>query len=98
MESNCINGTLTSISPRQLLPFSSALISALVLLALSGCRGQGENGNPGDKQKVPAAEVTVVTIAPKSIPVTFEAVGQTACSREVEARCPGRWNFAAALL
>src|SRR5687767_12150004 len=35
---------------------------------------------------MPPSEVTVMTAAPQSIPVTFEYVGQTAGSREVEVR------------
>jgi len=37
-------------------------------------------------QGFPPAEVSVVTIQPKTVPVTFEYVGQTAGSREVEVR------------
>jgi membrane fusion protein (multidrug efflux system) len=35
---------------------------------------------------MPAPEVSIVTVAPKTVPVSFEYVGQTAGSREVEVR------------
>src|SRR2546430_16074806 len=44
----------------------------------------GHKGGPGAGR--PRPEVTVVTVAPRALPVTFEYVGQTAGSREVEVR------------
>src|SRR5260221_1183105 len=57
---------------------------ALVLAACSPSNGSEKGGKgPGG---FPAAEVNVFTVAPASLPVTFEYVGQTAGSREVEVR------------
>jgi membrane fusion protein (multidrug efflux system) len=62
----------------------------LLALAVAGCgpsdganKGGHKGGPPGG---MPPPEVTAVTVAPKAIPVTFEYVGQTAGSREVEVR------------
>lgn len=50
----------------------------------------GRDGADGDseaaKRNATAVEVTVVTITPRTVPVTFTAVGQTEGSREVEVR------------
>jgi membrane fusion protein, multidrug efflux system len=65
----------------------------LLALVLSAC-GQSNGsekggGHPG--MGMPAPEVSVITAEAKALPVTFEYVGQTAGSREVEvrARVPG---------
>ena len=57
-------------------------------LAVGGCDREGESGNSETAKKTEAApaEVNAVTIVPKTLPVTFEAVGQTEGSREVEVR------------
>ena len=55
---------------------------------LAGCGpsdGANKGGHKGGRAASPA-EVTVMTVAPKAIPVAFEYVGQTAGSREVEVR------------
>src|SRR5439155_1682920 len=61
---------------------------ALALAACSPSDGAsdkgGHKGGPG--AGMPPPEVTVVTVAPQALPVTFEYVGQTAGSREVEVR------------
>jgi membrane fusion protein (multidrug efflux system) len=61
---------------------------ALALTACSPSDGAsdkgGHKGGPG--AGMPPPEVTVVTVAPQALPVTFEYVGQTAGSREVEVR------------
>jgi membrane fusion protein (multidrug efflux system) len=71
-----------------------ALVSLIALFALSGCGGGGDDkkgakGGPGGG--MPPAEVNVVTVEPKNLPVVFEYTGQTAGSRvvEVRARVPG---------
>ncbi|HEX7249610.1 MAG TPA: efflux RND transporter periplasmic adaptor subunit [Burkholderiales bacterium] len=75
--------------------FAPALIALSCLAAvLSGCGSSDgqEKGGPHKKgggnpmAGMPPPEVNVVTVEPKSIPVTFEYVGQTAGSREVEVR------------
>jgi membrane fusion protein (multidrug efflux system) len=61
---------------------------SLVALAVAACSpstGQ-EKGPGGPGGGMPPPEVNVVTLAPRSLPVEFEYVGQTAGSREVEVR------------
>jgi hypothetical protein len=53
------------------------------------CDRQSRSGNLETAKKTqaaPPAEVSVVTISPKTLPVKFEAFGQTEGSREVEVR------------
>ncbi len=58
---------------------------ALVLAACSQSNGSEKKaGHPG--MGMPPPEVSVVAVAPQSLPLTFEYVGQTAGSREVEVR------------
>lgn len=52
---------------------------AVLLTACSKAESQPHNG-------MPPPEVAVVTMTPRDLPVTFEYVGQTAGSREVEVR------------
>lgn len=65
-------------------------VAAILLTALaaacspSGGRDKGAKGAPG--MGMPPPEVDVVTVAPRSLPASFEYVGQTAGSREVEVR------------
>jgi len=60
--------------------FVSATLSALLL---SAC-GQSPQG--GAFQGFPPAQVTTMTVQPKSIPASYEYVGQTTGSKEVEVR------------
>ena len=68
------------------------IVPVLAAAVLAGCgpsTGQekgGKGGHPGMGGGMPAAEVTAVTVEPKSFPVAYEYVGQTAGSREVEVR------------
>jgi membrane fusion protein (multidrug efflux system) len=66
------------------------LCIALLVALASGCGpggdGKGKGGHGGPGAGMPAPEVTAVTVAPQSLPVTYEYVGQTAGSREVEVR------------
>jgi membrane fusion protein (multidrug efflux system) len=61
------------------------LFSVVLAAALTGCGPSGgdHKGGPGG---FPPAAVSVVTVEPKSLPVTFEYTGQTLGSREVEVR------------
>jgi membrane fusion protein (multidrug efflux system) len=66
----------------------SRLFIALLPLVVAAC-GQSngsekKGGHPG--MGMPPPEVSVVAVAPQSLPLTFEYVGQTAGSREVEVR------------
>src|SRR5918994_241609 len=57
----------------------------LVLAACSPSNGR-EKGGHGPGGGMPPPEVTVMTVAPQALPMTWEYVGQTAGSREVEVR------------
>ena len=61
---------------------------ALVVAACSPSNGNEKGGKGGGPMGggMPASEVTVMTAAVQSLPVTYEYVGQTAGSREVEVR------------
>ena len=52
-----------------------------LLLALAACGPSG-----GQQHGMPPAQVSVITIEPKTLPATFEYTGQTLGSREVEVR------------
>jgi len=60
---------------KQFLPVSLAL-------ALTACGPSGQQGHGGP----PPAQVSVMTVEPKTLPATFEYTGQTLGSREVEVR------------
>ena len=61
--------------------FFCALV-ALAAVAVAGCGQQ----HPAGFQGMPPAQVTTMTVEPKTIPVTYEYVGQTTGSKEVEVR------------
>jgi membrane fusion protein (multidrug efflux system) len=61
---------------------AGALLAAALAALLAGC--QQANSQPHGSMQPPA--VSVVTVAPQSVAATFEYVGQTAGSREVEVR------------
>jgi membrane fusion protein (multidrug efflux system) len=65
--------------------FYVAVPLAAVLAACSPSGGQEASGH-GPGAGMPPPEVNVITVTPQSVPVTFEYVGQTAGSREVEVR------------
>jgi membrane fusion protein (multidrug efflux system) len=62
----------------------------IVAVPLAGCGpggpDKGGKGHGGPGGGMPPPEVNVTLVAPQSLPVTFEYVGQTAGSREVEVR------------
>ena len=64
----------------------AALSAAAALAGCSPSGGQEKGGHGGPGGGMPPAEVTVQTVAPQPLPVTFEYVGQTVGSREVEVR------------
>jgi membrane fusion protein (multidrug efflux system) len=65
------------------------LAASLLSLALGACspsNGSDKKGGGHPGMGMPAPEVSIVTVTPKTVPVSFEYVGQTAGSREVEVR------------
>jgi membrane fusion protein (multidrug efflux system) len=58
-------------------------LAALALLSLGGCDRQGQ---PGGFQGFPPAPVTLIEVAPATVPLELEYVGQTAGSKEAEVR------------
>ncbi len=66
----------------------SSLLIPILCLPLAACSpsngSEKKGGHPG--MGMPPPEVSVVTVAPQSLPLSFEYVGQTAGSREVEVR------------
>ena len=64
------------------LPYLVALLAACS--PAGNDKGGGHGGPPGGG--MPPSEVNVVEVAPQPLPVSFEYVGQTAGSREVEVR------------
>lgn len=86
MQVNIVQRVSSALGSR--FPRNSASVLAFILLALSGCdNNNGRNGNTR-AQDQPAAvpEVPVIIVQPQTIPITFEAVGQSEGSREVEVR------------
>jgi membrane fusion protein (multidrug efflux system) len=67
---------------------SLALIPAVALLVACGAGGndKGGKGHGGPGAGMPPAEVNAMTVELQALPETFEYVGQTAGSREVEVR------------
>ncbi|HET9339430.1 MAG TPA: efflux RND transporter periplasmic adaptor subunit [Casimicrobiaceae bacterium] len=58
------------------------LTMAVLLGALAGCGG----GTPGGAHGFPPAQVTVATVSERDLPVSWEYVGQTTGSKDVEVR------------
>ena len=61
------------------------LLAAAVVSACGQSNGSEKKGGPPGMH-MPSPEVNVTTVAARSLPLTFEYVGQTAGSREVEVR------------
>ena len=95
LDGSHIRGRLNLISPAPAIGLNDS--RSLTSLALAGCDREGQSGNSQTAQKTEAvpAEVSAVTIEPKTLPVTFEAVGHNEVSREVEVRAPVGSNSAA---
>lgn len=69
------------ISVSQLRRARSALATLVALVALAACQPSA-----APMTDAPPPEVAIVTVKPKSFPLSYEFVGQTAGSREVEVR------------
>jgi membrane fusion protein, multidrug efflux system len=65
---------------------SARIVSVLLAALLAACTVSSghEAGGPGGAR--PAPEVSVMTVTPHTVPLSFEYVGQAAGSREVEVR------------
>lgn len=63
-----------------------ALLHALSFAVLPTLFGACGNADDAAAPQAPPPEVAVVTLAPRTIPVSFEYVGQTAGAQEVEVR------------
>lgn len=61
---------------------AAALLAAAAAALVAGCQPASSQPQGG----MPPPEVAVVTVQPQAVPATFEYVGQTAGSREVEVR------------
>src|SRR5437773_8690529 len=61
-----------------------APLAALMVVSCSPSNGSEKKGGPG--MGMPPPEVLVAEVKAQSLPLTFEYVGQTAGSREVEVR------------
>ena len=70
---------------KELVTLGASLL-AFALAACSPSNGSDKKGGGPPGMGMPAPEVNVITVAPKTFPVSFEYVGQTAGSREVEVR------------
>ena len=68
-----------SVAPRH----SFRYLPVVLALAVAAC---GKAPQQGGFHGFPPAEVTVQTVAPQTFPVSFEYVGQTAGSKDVEVR------------
>jgi len=73
---------LVRVFPRCTASLAAVLVPGILASLLSGCQPTG-SPPPGG---MPPAEVAVVSVETKSVPASFEYVGQTAGSREVEVR------------
>src|SRR5260370_2198926 len=63
------------------------LFLAIVCVALAACtEGDAKQKKDDAKAAPPPLAVSVVAVAPREVPVSFEAVGRTEGSREVQVR------------
>jgi membrane fusion protein (multidrug efflux system) len=64
-----------------------SIAAAAALAVLAGCgQGDAQEKAAGKPAAAPAVAVTTITVAPRTVPVRFEAVGRTEGSREVQVR------------
>lgn len=66
-------------------PVPGVLLLAILISALSACGKEEKGGNPQGAAP-PAAEVGVITLEPRDVPIENEYAGRTAGFREVEVR------------
>ena len=78
------HATLDFLSPSAVRVAAGALVAGL----LAAC-GQGQPG--GGHGGFPPAQVSLISVAPRTLPVSWEYVGQSTGSKdgEVRARVPG---------
>ncbi|HZD19622.1 MAG TPA: efflux RND transporter periplasmic adaptor subunit [Burkholderiales bacterium] len=63
------------------------LLACLLCIAVAACsEGDAKQKNDAAKAAPPALPVSVIEVAPREVPVVFEAVGRTEGSREVQVR------------
>ena len=62
------------------------LVLLMVCAALVACSEGDAKQKKGDAKAAPPVPVTVIEVAPREVPVVFEAVGRTEGSREVQVR------------
>jgi len=62
------------------------LVLLMVCAALVACSEGDARQKKGDAKAAPPVPVTVIEVAPREVPVVFEAVGRTEGSREVQVR------------
>jgi membrane fusion protein (multidrug efflux system) len=63
---------------------SRLFFSLIAILSMAACSKSADHGNP--MANMPPPEVSVATLQPANVPVSFEYIGQTVGSREVEVR------------
>src|SRR6188768_3543908 len=79
----------SAMRSKPLVSLGASLLAPLLVGALAACspsNGSDKKGGGHPGMGMPAPEVSVITVEPKTFPVSFEYVGQTAGSREVEVR------------
>ncbi|TMH43192.1 MAG: efflux RND transporter periplasmic adaptor subunit [Betaproteobacteria bacterium] len=62
------------------------LVLLMICAALVACSEGDAKQKKGDAKAAPPVPVTVIEVAPREVPVVFEAVGRTEGSREVQVR------------
>ena len=71
---------VSSVAPTRRTALAGAALTAALLV---GC---GQSQQPGGFQGMPPAQVTTEVVSAQTLPVTYEYVGQTTGSKEVEVR------------
>ena len=63
--------------------FPNQILPIVLVVVLTAC---GQQPQGGGFQGFPPADVTIITVEPRNLPATYEYVGQTTGSKEVEVR------------